>query len=147
MKEKILHFDDDHYLTEIYKAKFIEVGFDYKIFGTYNNLLEIVVKEKPDLIICDIVMPDIDGYEAMKILKNDKRTKDISIVVLSNMCDEENVKKAMDCGAIKFLCTSYYKPSELVQIIKEIIETNKTKNIFKNIIGKVSIGIYNIFKK
>lgn len=50
-KPKILHFEDDPFLQEIYKDKFIRNGFDYKVFGEYKNHLDIIAKEKPNLLI------------------------------------------------------------------------------------------------
>ena len=73
-KYKILQFDDDSFLAEIYSKKFIDFGFDYKRYENpptdKEKLIKLVLEEEPDLISMDIIMPKIDGFEASEKIIN-----------------------------------------------------------------------------
>jgi CheY-like chemotaxis protein len=125
MNPKILHFENDPMLLDFYSEIFKSAGFNYVYKETYQNLVNIVIEEKPDLIIVDILMPEISGFDAMRILKKDDKTKIFPFVVLSNMCDKDTIGESLKLGAIQFLCKSKYLPSDLINAIKKIIEENK----------------------
>jgi CheY-like chemotaxis protein len=124
-KPKILHFEDESLFREICRLRFLGNNFDYKGFGTYENFLEIVVGEKPDLIICDILIPGINGYEAIKMLKADERTKNIPFIFLTNLSTEQEVQKGLEMGASKYLYKQQFSPDGIVEEIKEILEKQK----------------------
>lgn len=115
-KPKVLIFEDDEFIGKMYYAKFCENEFEAKIFNTYQNVIEVVVKEKPDIIYCDIVMPLIDGWQAIKLLKRNKETKDIPIIIVDNICEEKYVKKGLKLGAEKHICKAHFNPQQIINI-------------------------------
>lgn len=121
-KPKILIFQDDEIMQTFYEQKFEKDGFLVKSFIDYENVVENVVLESPDIIMVDIlVSTPIDGWEAIKLLKADKRTKDIPIFVVDNLADAEAVAKSKRLGAVAHLCLANYLPAELAIIFKKYL--------------------------
>ncbi len=134
-KIKILIFENDSYLSEIYGLKFQTAGFEVKTYDfPPENLVDEVVKEQPDIISMDIIMPKMDGFNATKILKKNQRTKNIPIVGLSNLGREENIKKALEIGMENYFVVAYISPQEYVDNIIEILRKRgyDVKNVITN---------------
>lgn len=121
-RPKILHFECDPFVRDLLRSKFIENGFDYEFFGTFQNFLKIVAKKKPDLIIFNIVMPDIEGWDAMKMLKGDERTKDIPFVVFTNLGEKQDIEKGLELGALDYFLKQHLTPNQFVEEIKKILK-------------------------
>lgn len=117
---KILIFDDDEPIREVYEMTFSRFGFDVKTFSDYNNLTEVVLKEKPDIIWCDILIPgSIDGFKALEILKKRKETKMIPVVIVSNLQEPQDINRGFALGAADYFLKIKYTPNELAGKIKE----------------------------
>lgn len=123
--KKILHFEDEIYIAEMYGLLFKQAGFRYRHYpnppATADELVRLALAEKPDLIIMDIMMPVMDGYQAAKALKNEPATNAIPIIGLCNVWQPEEIKKALDAGMADYLGKVHYKPSEVTDIIKEFL--------------------------
>jgi len=121
-KRKILIIEDEKFLLEIYQSRFEKEG--YQVFAAINGLagLKLAQKEKPDLIILDILMPGMDGYEVIKKLKENNQTKEITILVLSNLGQREEINQGLKLGANDYIIKTDLTPSELV---------NKVEGMFK----------------
>ena len=136
-KPKIIIFEDEQYIGDIYSTKFEQVGFSVEKFQEYSSVVGIIAKEKPDIICCDIRMPGeiVDGIEAIRLLKTDEKTKDIPIIVVSNFSDDELVIIASRLGTVKYLIKSSMTPTEIAEVfIQHLIKTKKfTVKDFKNI--------------
>jgi CheY-like chemotaxis protein len=122
-EKKILHFEDESYMAEMYGLLFKQNGFIYQSYpnppATDKELIDLVLKEKPDLIIMDIMMPMMDGYQATKIIKGHPATTDIPVIGLCNVWQTEEINKARAAGMADYLGKVHYKPSEVADIIKE----------------------------
>lgn len=133
-KPKVLIFEDDPFIRDIYTKKLYKSGFEVKSYDNYDKpfVVDVVAEEKPDLIYCDIIMPGIIGWEAIELLKKDKQTKDIPIVIVDNMCRKKEIQKGFDAGASEFLCKAKYTPTQVVEFFKYyLIKTGKfTKKDF-----------------
>lgn len=119
---KILLAEDDPFLTDIYKTKFKEAGLDLKIVSDGSEVLEKTKEEKPDLVLLDIVLPQMDGWEIIKSLRSDTSLKGLKIVFLSNLGQKEEVEKGMKLGADGYLIKSNFTPSEVVNEIKKYLK-------------------------
>lgn len=128
-KPKILMFENDTYLGNLYFKKFSLVGFEVKLFKDFSNVVEKVAKEEPDILFVDIKIPEEDetaGLRAIEALKQDERTKDVPVVIVSNVDDKERMTKGEELGAVMHLVKVRYTPAELVRIfIKQIIASGK----------------------
>ncbi len=139
-KIKILIFENDSYLSEGYGLKFQMAGFEVKVYEfPPENLADEVAKEQPDIISMDIIMPNIDGFEATRTLKEDQRTKNIPIIGFDNLGQKEDIKKALEIGMDEYFIMSHISPQEYVDNIKETLrkrgvalfqKKNQKKNIY-----------------
>jgi len=119
--KKILIVEDEEFLTEMYRTKFESLG--YTVFNAPEGKkgLELMRKEKPDLVLLDIIMPDIDGYEVLKEVRRSPELKNLLVVVLSNLGQEEEVTKGMQLGADAYFVKSDLTPTQLVEKAEGII--------------------------
>ncbi len=83
--KKILMLEDDKFLIKIYGLKLREKGMEVIMMENGLGVLETVKREKPNLILLDLIMPKIDGFEVLKQLKKDNETKNVPVIVLTNL--------------------------------------------------------------
>lgn len=123
-KRKVLVIDDEpamHHLVQI----ILEVeGFEIVGMGNQTEAAEAVTSGKPDLIILDIMMPEVDGFEILRMLKGDEETRDIPVIVLTVRNMEEDVRKAKSLGADIYM-TKPFQPSELVDAVHAALAADK----------------------
>ena len=115
----ILLVEDDPFLIDIYTTKFKEAGFNVEVASDGKEGLRKLNEEKFDLLVLDIVLPQIDGWEILRKIKN---LKDLKIVVLSNLGQKGEVEKGLKLGATKYLIKAHYTPSQVVDEIKEVLK-------------------------
>ncbi|MFY9457693.1 MAG: response regulator [Candidatus Spechtbacterales bacterium] len=121
MSQKILLIEDDPFLSEIYVAKFKEAGFEMSHAADGSRGLQKIKDEHPDLLILDIVMPNIDGFEILRAIKDERETKDIPVVILSNLGEQEDVEKGLQLGAAAYIIKAHHTPTEIVAKVKAIL--------------------------
>lgn len=119
--KRILLIEDDIFLTDIYTTKLEEAGFSVTVAEDGEKALRKLGEEKPDLVILDIVLPQVNGWEILEKIKSEPKLKGLKVIILSNLGQKEEVEKGMDLGSIKYLIKAHYTPSEIVKEIKEII--------------------------
>ena len=120
--KKILIVEDDEMIGSMYQTKLKQD--DFNVFLAVNGIegLELAKKEKPDLILLDIIMPQLDGFSVLEQLKDKESTKDIPVVMLTNLGTEEDVKKGSVLGAVDYLVKANLTPSQVSDKIKEILK-------------------------
>lgn len=84
--------------------------------------LKLAKTEKPDLILLDLILPKVDGFEVLRRLKEDPKTKKIPIIVLTNLEDIEDINKALELGVTTYLVKASYSPNEVLEKIKETLK-------------------------
>ncbi len=124
----ILLVEDDPFLLDIYTTKLKEEKFIVKVAKDGQEAINKIKEEKPGLLLLDIVLPHINGWEVLKIIKNDPEFKKIPVIVLSNLGQKSEVEKTINLGADKFLIKAHYTPSQVITEINKIIKKN---NIIK----------------
>lgn len=119
--KKILLIEDEKVLLEMYQDKLIEAGF--KVISTLEaeDGLELTRKEKPDLVILDILLPRENGIYFLTQLRKDPKISLIPVVVLSNYDDPETKKDAFRLGVKDYLIKTSYTPNEIVAKIKQLL--------------------------
>ena len=124
--KSILLVEDDPFLIDIYTTKLKEAGFSVEVATDGEGGLRLITEKKFDLLVLDIVLPQIDGWEILRKIKNEKlKTKnfrDLKIVVLSNLRQKDEVEKGIKLGATKYLIKAHYTPSEVIEEIKEVLK-------------------------
>ena len=114
---KILFVDDDQHIVQLYSAVFSKAGFN---FSTASNGLEAIEKagtEKPDLLLLDIMLPDLNGLEVLKKLKQNPQTADITVWMITNLPEQMNEETAQSYGASDYLVKSAYTPKQVISKI------------------------------
>ena len=119
--KKILLIEDDSFLIEIYKTKIKSAGFEVSVAIDGEEGFKKTEEENPDLILLDIVLPNVDGWEYLKKIEKIPFSKNLKVIVLSNLGQKSDVEKGLSLGAIKYLIKAHYTPSEVVEEIKKIL--------------------------
>lgn len=115
-KKKILVVDDDPLIQKILRDPLEKAGYHVKVASHGLEALQVVKDQVPDLIILDILMPMLDGFKTARLLKFDKRFKNIPIIVLTSRATEGERKMGENVGANEFL----YKPFRIPQVLDVI---------------------------
>lgn len=123
---KILLIEDDSDQVYLYTVKFQLEGLNLVTAKNGVEGLEKVKQEKPDLILLDIVMKDMDGMEVLENLKKDNTTKNIPVILLTNLVKKELSEKAKHLGAFDFWSKTEVMPQDAVQRIRKILNIPAT---------------------
>lgn len=121
-KKTILIIEDEKFLLEMYQSRFEKDGYQVLTAMSGRKGLELAQKEKPDLIILDILMPGMDGYEVIKKLKKDSQTEKIPILVFSNLGQPEEINQGLKLGADDYIIKTDLTPSELINKVEIMLK-------------------------
>ena len=103
-----------------------EPKFELEKFVVYSaedgiKGLKLAKEKKPDIILLDILLPKMNGFEVLEKLKSSPETKDIPVILLSNLNQKNEVEKGLSLGAVDFMIKAHFMPSEVVENIKKVI--------------------------
>lgn len=118
MAKKILIIEDEHLLAEMYVTRFDREGFKVSLARTIKQGIELAKKEKPHLILLDILLPDGNGISFLKKKQSEKSIATIPVVAFSNFDDPETKKQASALGALEYLLKTDYTPQELIEKVR-----------------------------
>jgi len=116
--KKILIVEDERPLAHALELKFQHEGFDTTVCVNGKDALEEALKNKYDMILLDLIMPAKDGFQALKELKADPELKDIKVVVLSNLGQEEDKRRAMEAGALGYIVKANVSFREIINQVR-----------------------------
>ncbi len=131
-KKKILIAEDELGLLEMYKLYFEHAGYEVIDAADGKIGVDFAKREKPDLILLDILMPQIDGWAMLKELKNDPATKAIPVVIFSNLAQNEEIQRGLAMGADQYLVKSALTPKELLVKVQNLLDKPPAKGNFNN---------------
>ena len=117
MKEKVLIIDDDPGLIEMYQGKFEDEGYAVTADSCGKDGINSAKKVKPDAILIDIMMPEIDGFETMRQIKAEAKNNPV-IVIISNLNRNKEMERAIKEGADDFILKANHTPKEVVKRIE-----------------------------
>lgn len=121
-EKKILIVEDEKPLKMTLKRKFESEGFKVIEASDGEEGLKVTEKEKPDLILLDIVMPVMDGMTMLKKLRQEKFGQDMPVILLTNLADTSDVNKAMDLGVFDYLVKSNWEIAEVIRKVREKLD-------------------------
>lgn len=127
--QRIIILEDDPTIRHIYRLAFQKAGFDVQAFQDAQAIVVKASAFQPVVILTDLLMPKIDGYEVLRLLKADAKTKNIPVVVISNLGDYVSQQKSAYLGVTDFLVKSNYTPSALVLRIRDVIAGKTPKPV------------------
>ena len=121
-KKRILLIEDETDLVELYKLKLEEAGYELKTATKGYEGLELAKKEEPQLILLDIILPQMDGFAVLKELKSDKATQHIPIILLTNLGQKTDIEKGQKLGADDYLVKANLTPTQIIAKIKSYLK-------------------------
>ena len=118
---KVMIVEDDPMIMDMYAHKFEQEGFKVVTHDRGDGVVELAASEQPKIILLDIIMPGLDGFSVLKQLKQASGTKDIKVVMLTNLGQDEDRIKGTELGAIGYVVKSSRTPGEVVKLVNEFL--------------------------
>ncbi|MEI6229024.1 MAG: response regulator [Candidatus Saccharibacteria bacterium] len=118
---KIMLVEDDKSLREIYGVRLQAEGYDIKSAGDGEEALAMAIREKPDLILADVMMPKISGFDMLDILRSTPETRDIKVIMMTALSSEDQRARGETLGANKYLVKSQVGIEDVVRAIHEVL--------------------------
>ncbi|OHA84607.1 MAG: hypothetical protein A2408_03085 [Candidatus Yonathbacteria bacterium RIFOXYC1_FULL_52_10] len=117
----VLVVEDDKFLRELFIRKLFSDGFKVENAIDANGVFEILGRWKPDIILLDLILPGVDGFEILSRIKKDDTIKDIPVIVLSNLGQQEDIDRAMALGAKDFMVKANFTLDEIIARVRVIL--------------------------
>lgn len=119
---KIMLVEDDKSLREIYGVRLLAEGYDIVSAGDGEEALAMAIKERPQLIISDVMMPKISGFDLLDILRSTTETKNIRVIMMTALSSEDQRERGEQLGADRYLVKSQVGIEDVVRVVHEILE-------------------------
>ncbi|HBH46289.1 MAG: hypothetical protein A2445_04610 [Candidatus Jacksonbacteria bacterium RIFOXYC2_FULL_44_29] len=125
---KILLVEDDTFLSKMYYTKLSrEEGWSVEAVETGRRALEAIKKTAPDLVLLDIILPDINGVQLLKTIRQDPNLKETPVLMLTNLNDKDYIGEALQLGVEGYLIKAHFTPNEVVDKIRQILRSKEKK--------------------
>jgi DNA-binding response OmpR family regulator len=123
MDKKILLVEDDPFLIDIYTTRLKEEGYSVEVSTSGSDCLKKISKENFDLLILDLILPDMNGLEVLKKINEKKESfMGLKIIILSNIGDKKEIEEGIRLGADKYLIKAHHTPSDIIKEIKNLLK-------------------------
>jgi CheY-like chemotaxis protein len=120
----ILVIEDDETVRMLYKRLFTYEKYEVHLASDGSDGLKLAQEVIPNLILLDILMPEMDGIEVLKQLKTDEKTRDITVLMLTNLGEESMIAQSVALGAAGYIVKAQYSPDQLLEEVKAKIEAS-----------------------
>ncbi len=120
-QKKILYVEDEPFFARTLEKMFSSAGFDVAIAKDGEEGLATAAREKPDLILLDLLLPKVDGFEVLRKLREDPATKTLPVIILSNLGSDEDRRRTSELGANEFFVKALMDPKKLVLQVKGML--------------------------
>jgi DNA-binding response OmpR family regulator len=117
----VLLVEDDTMLVDMYKMKFESEGWTVHTAGNGMEGLSALEKNIPDILLLDVIMPQMDGFSMLKKVKENDAWKNLPVVLLTNLGQDNDVKRGMELGANDYLVKANLTPQQVVDKVRELI--------------------------
>ena len=121
-QRKVLVVEDDKFLRELFVRKMFNEGFDVESAIDAEQVFEVLKNKKPEIILLDLILPGVDGFEILGRIKKDDNLKDIPVMVISNLGQKEDIDRAMELGAADFLIKANYTLDEIITRVLTVLK-------------------------
>lgn len=122
MPKTILVIEDDKFLRELISQKLMKEGYNVSEAVDGEEGIKKIKTEKPDLVLLDLILPGIDGFEVLSQKKEDPGLSSIPVIILSNLGQKEDVEKGLKLGAVDYLIKAHFTPGEIIEKIKIVLK-------------------------
>ncbi len=123
--KKVVWVEDDQFINDIITRKLSITKCAFFCASEGEEALRIINKEMPDIVMLDIVLSGMDGFEILRRIKSDPKIKNIPVILLSNLGQPSDVEKGKNLGAVRFLIKATVTPNEIIDQIKEVLDESK----------------------
>ena len=120
--KNILIIEDDRFLRELIAKKLTKESYAVSEAVDGEDGIKKIKTEKPDLILLDLILPGIDGFEVLSQMKEDQGIASIPVIILSNLGQKEDVEKGLKLGAADYLIKAHFTPGEIIEKIKAVLK-------------------------
>ena len=124
---KVLVIEDDKFLNKLYSDQLRREGFEVSMAISGDQGLSKVMTEKPDLVMLDIVLPHKNGFDILSEMKLHAATKNIPVLILTNLGQEADIKTGLDLGAVDYLVKTDFSITKLGEKVREILAMEQGK--------------------
>lgn len=121
---KLFIIEDDIFISKIYEKKLTKEGFDVNVAHDGKEALSKLEATEPDIILLDLVMPNMDGFGLLEKMKKSKRLQNVPVIVLSNLEQASDIERAMALGAKEYIVKASVSIQDVVDKITENIENS-----------------------
>lgn len=118
---KIAIIEDDAVISQMYRMKFEAEGYEVQVAGNGKIGVDLVEKMRPDIILLDLRMPEMDGTEALKIIRKKNWGKDIPVLILTNVGEEEAPNELKDLNVLSYIVKADLTPRQVTERVKEAL--------------------------
>jgi DNA-binding response OmpR family regulator len=118
VKKKIILAEDDKYISRAYNDGLWDAGFEVQTVTDGDALLQKLKKEKPDIILLDVIMPGKNGFEVLEEMKMDTALKNIPVIIISNLGQQSDLEKGKALGAVDYLIKADFTMDEVIEKVK-----------------------------
>ena len=122
MARTILIIEDDKFLRELITRKLLNEAYEVSEAVDGEEGIKKIKEEKPDLILLDLILPGIDGFEVLSKKKEDPALASIPVIILSNLGQKDDVEKGLKMGAVDYLIKAHFTPGEIIEKIKVVLK-------------------------
>ena len=120
--KKILIVEDDKFLRELIVQKLNKEGYNVSEAIDGEEGIKKIKEKKPDLVLLDLILPGIDGFEVLTKMKEDSTLSSIPVIILSNLGQKDDVEKGLKLGAVDYLIKAHFTPGEIIEKIKFVLK-------------------------
>ncbi len=120
-KTKILIIEDDRFIAKMYQTKLSLEGYDVDVAENGQIGVEKIKSFQPDLVLLDIIMPEMDGFGVLEVIRDDAAINSTPVIIMSNLAQEDHLKRAKALGAKDYIVKSQYTPLDVVKKIQEVL--------------------------
>lgn len=121
-KIRVLLIEDEKEVAELYKLKLTLDGYEVIVASSGQEGLTEAFKKEPELIFLDIKMPEMDGFEVLKKLRQSPKTESVPIIILSNFDEEDLIERGLTLGANEYLIKSQFTPEQISEKVKNWVK-------------------------
>ena len=121
----ILLIEDDTFISGMYQTKLGAMGYNVELQEDGEAAHKRLQQDPlPDLVLLDVVLPKMDGFEILEALRKEERTKNLPVILLTNLGQKPDIERGVKLGADDYIIKAHYTPSEVVEKIKQVLESH-----------------------
>ncbi len=121
-KKRVLLIEDDSFISQLYALKFSKTPYEMILARDGEEGIALSKDQKPDLILLDIILPKLSGFSVLESFKSDPETKDIPVILLTNLGQQENIQRGMNLGAADYIIKAHHTPQEVINKIEPFLK-------------------------